>query len=125
MTPILIKIRLPINHTERINEVQPEIIFPEKYDVITYIPIIISRKSKIKPTINIILIGFAENEVIPSIEKLSILLNGYFDSPAIRSLRSYSTTAVFSPIWGIMPLKNRFDSPYLLNKCKARLLINR
>ena len=32
--------------------------------------------------------GLTENEVIPSNAKLSILVNGYLDSPAKRSLRS-------------------------------------
>lgn len=42
---------------------------------------------KHKPGEKIILMGLAENEVMPSIEKLSILLSGYFDSPAARSAR--------------------------------------
>ena len=31
--------------------------------------------------------GATEKEVIPSMEKLSIFFNGYFDSPASRALR--------------------------------------
>ena len=37
---------------------------------------------------NDVLDSLAENDVIPSIEKLSIFLNGYFDSPATRSCLS-------------------------------------
>ena len=32
--------------------------------------------------------GAVENEVMPSMEKLIILPNGYFDSPAVRAVRS-------------------------------------
>ena len=42
----------------------------------------------VRPAKVINLSGPVENEVMPSIEKLSILRNGYFDSPAVRAVRS-------------------------------------
>ena len=77
------------------------------------------------PVRNIHLIGRAENEVMPSIEKLNIFERGYFVSPATRGLRAYVTIAVYKPIKGIIPLKNRFCSPYSDSKFSARLLIKR
>ena len=83
-----------------------------------------SNRSNKSPVMKIIRIGFAENDVIPSIDRLSILDNGYFVSPATRQARGYLTTDVSSPIAGIIPRKNRLLSPYSLSKCKARLLIS-
>ena len=43
------------------------------------------------PVTMIICSGTVENEVIACMASCSILLSGYFDAPAKRSLRSYST----------------------------------
>ena len=51
-------------------------------------------KNMIIPKLVINRIGLTLNDVIPSTAKAIIFLRGYFDSPAKRSLRSYSTTSV-------------------------------
>ena len=78
-----------------------------------------SSSSNNSPVMKIIRIGFAENDVIPSIDRLSILDNGYFVSPATRQARGYLTTDVSSPIAGIIPRKNRLLSPYSLKQVQG------
>ena len=96
--PILIKIRLPKNQIDNIIDGQPDNVGCPKYEIKTYSATITSNTNNTSPVKKIHIIGRAENEVIPSIEKLNFFFSGYFDSPATRSFRSYFTISVFKPI---------------------------
>src|SRR5690606_26045060 len=69
--------------------------------------------------------GTEEKEVMPSTARDSIFLTGYFDSPAKRAARSYSTMVCGKPIVGIIPRKKRLTSSYCLSASMARRLISR
>ena len=84
---MLIKIRPPKNHIDSIKDVHPEIVLLLKYENKTYPATMISNNIKINPMPKIILIGLAENDVIPSTEKLIIFLKEYLELPATRSSR--------------------------------------
>lgn len=78
----------PINHMETSMEVQPWMVLPWKYSTKAKIIMMTATKVIAKPRKVINLRGATENEVMPSILKLSILVNGYLLSPASRALRS-------------------------------------
>ena len=61
---------------------------------------------------------------MPSIAKLNIFFNGYFDSPANLSFLSYSTVELLNPNNGTIPLKNKFTSLKFFNSTIALLVIN-
>ena len=73
---MLINMMLPRNHTDIIIEVQPDIAYAQSKADNTYTATPMSIRSSISPTMNMMRIGFDENEVMPSMEKLSILQAG-------------------------------------------------
>ena len=85
--PIDIRIRLPKNHIDNIMEGQPLMALPVKYAISTHIPTNRSKIRNINPVMKMNLIGLEVNDVIPSIEKLSIFTRGYFVLPVARALR--------------------------------------
>ena len=78
----------PINHMETSMEVQPWMVLPWKYSTKAKIIMMTATKVIAKPRKVMNLRGATENEVMPSILKLSILVNGYLLSPASRAFRS-------------------------------------
>ena len=69
--------------------------------------------------------GVTLNEVMPSMANDSIFLSGYFDSPAKRSARSYSTVVERKPISGTMPRRKRLTSPKSARWSSTRRLVRR
>ena len=68
------------------------------------------RTETIIPSVVIVRNGAVEKDVTPCHAKAIIFLIGYFDSPANRSPRAYSTRLDGKPSWGIRPRRNTFDS---------------
>ena len=73
----------PTNQIDTMSDDQPLIVVPKKYSTIP--KIIIQNAIKVIPNpIKVINFrGATENDVMPSIEKESILCKGYLDSPAV------------------------------------------
>ena len=78
----------PINHMETSKEVQPWMVLPWKCSTKAKMIITTATKVIARPRKVINFNGATENEVMPSILKLSILVNGYLLSPASRALRA-------------------------------------
>lgn len=78
----------PINQRETSMEVHPCIVLPWKCSTKAKIIIMMAINVMVNPMKVMKRKGATEKEVIPSMLKLSIFVNGYFDSPASRAFLS-------------------------------------
>src|SRR5690606_14226107 len=105
-------------HPGKFLEVNKLVASPQKAS-----PILIIETTK--PIAVISLSGIVENDVTPCHANDNIFRKGYFDSPANRSARSYSTIPLWKPSRRTKPRRKRFTSRYSDNASNARRLSRR
>lgn len=88
VTPTPVVTIPPINHRDTSMDVHPCIVLPWKCSMRAKNIMMMATNVIVKPIKVIKRKGATEKDVMPSMLKLSILLSGYFDSPASRALRS-------------------------------------
>ena len=85
--PKQVRIAPPMNHSEMMSEVQPSMVELVTCLYRPYMMSTVDTTSMASPKKVMKRSGLSENDVMPTKAKLSILVSGYFELPAMRSLR--------------------------------------
>ena len=110
MMPSASRMAPPTNQTLTSREVHPGNVWPLKCAISAQAMTANEMTMKRTPSRRMRRSGRTENEVMPSQANPNMRLSGYFDSPAKRAARSYSTVAWRYPSDFTMPRRKRLRS---------------